>query len=113
MATCLWKHEEVDIPQVISIFDTKEVIKTSTGYWSKSDQYIVPIRELEEMIGWDSYLAGPLMWAMPVTHVIWEEDNKNIVLYQAQEGCIDGDLKEIRKFSSVEEAEEFVKSSGF
>jgi hypothetical protein len=112
MATCLWKHESVEIPKVKDIFDTKpEVIKTSTGYWSKSDQYIVPIRELEDMIDWDSYSCGPLFENLNITHVIWKEDNGDIVLYSSKEGYIDGDLTEITKFSSIEEAENFVKNS--
>lgn len=114
MSTCLWKHESVDIPEVQDIFDTKpEVIKTSIGYWSKSDQYIVPIRELEDMIEWDSYNCGPLFQSLPVTHVIWKEDNGDIILYSSDEGYIDGDLTEIQKFVSIEAAEEFVKNSGY
>jgi hypothetical protein len=53
------------------------------------------------------------MWAIPVTHVIWQEDNGDIVLYSSDEGYIDGDLTEIQKFDSTKAAEEFVKSSDF
>lgn len=113
MATCLWKHESVDIPEIQAIFNSKPIIKTSTGYWSKSDQYIVPIRELEDMIGWDSYNCGPLGQSLPVTHVIWKEDNGDIVLYTSNEGYTDGDLTELQKFASIEEADKFVVNSGF
>lgn len=114
MSTCLWKHESVDIPEVRELFSKlPEVIMTQSGCWSKSDQYIVPIRELEDMIQWDGYNCGPLMWSMPVSHVIWQKNNGDIVLYSSNEGYIDGDLTEIRKFASLEAAEEFVKSSGF
>jgi hypothetical protein len=112
MPTCLWKHESVGIPEVQAIFDIKpEVIKTSTGYWSKSDQYIIPIRELEDMIRWDSYNCGPIMDSILVTHVIW--DNGDIILYSSDEGYVDGNLTELQKFASIEEADKFVAESGF
>lgn len=114
MSTCLWKHESVNIPQVKDIFSKQpEVIMTNSGCWSKSDKYIIPIKELEDIIQWDSYSCGPLFESLPVTHVIWEEDNKDIILYKSDEGYIDGDLTEIQKFASLEAAEEFVKSSDF
>jgi hypothetical protein len=71
------------------MFETKpEVIKTSTGYWSKTDQCMFE--------------------NLTVTHAIWKEDNGNIVLFTFN---IDEDLTEITKFSSIEEAENFVKNS--
>ena len=112
MSTCLWKHQSVDIPEVRELFSKlPEVIMTQSGCWSKSDQYTVPIRKLEDIINWDSYNCGPLGQSLPVTHVIWEEDNEDIVLYSSDEGYIDGDLTELQKFASIEAAEEFVKSS--
>ena len=68
-----------------------EVIKTNSGYWSKSDQCL---------------FENP-----NVTHAIWEEDNGDIVLFTFSEGYIDEDLTEITKFSSIKEAENFVKNS--
>lgn len=78
---------------------------TSKGCWSPTDQYIVPIREQEEIIGWDAYSCGLLFEAL----VTWQEDNGDIVLYNSDEGYIDGDLTEIQKFSSVGEAASYVK----
>lgn len=114
MSTCLWKHESINIPKVRDKFSNlPEVIMTNSGCWSKSDQYVIPIKELEDMIQWDYYSCGPLFESLPVTHVIWQEDNGDIVLYSSDEGYIDGDLTEIQKFDSTEAAEEFVKSSDF
>jgi hypothetical protein len=110
MATCLWKHESVPVKQVREIYQSLPgVIMTSGGCWSSSDKYVVPIRELEDQIGWDAYSCGPLFEWLPVTEVIWQEDNGDIVLYESLEGFTDGDLKELRKFSSIQEAESFVK----
>ena len=110
MATCLFKHTTVDIELVREIYSQKpEVIMTSEGCWSESDRYIVPIRELEEMIGWNAYAFGPLFEALPVSHVIWQEDNGEIILYKSEEGYTDGDLSELRKFSSLQEAAFFVR----
>ena len=61
------------------------------------------------MIGWDAYACGPLFEALPVSHVIWQEDNGDIVLYKSEEGYTDGELLELQKFSSIEEAATFVK----
>ncbi len=110
MPNCLWKHTLVPLNEVRDIYSTKpEVVMTTEGCWSPTDQYIVPIRELEEMIGWDAYACGPLFEALPVSHVIWQEDNGDIVLYSSDEGYTDGDLTEIQKFASVEEVEAYVK----
>lgn len=114
MSTCLWKHESINIPEIRELFSKlPEIIMTNSGCWSKSDQYLIPIKELENLINWDSYSCGPLMYAIPVTHVIWQEDSGDLVLYSSDEGYIDGDLTEIQKFASLEAAEEFVKSSNF
>ncbi len=111
MPTCLWKHELVPLEEVREIYATKpEVIMTSEGCWSVGDRYIVPIRELEDQIGWNAYHFGPLFEALPVSHVIWQEDNGEIILYNSHEGYTDGDLTQIQKFSSIEEAEAYVKA---
>lgn len=112
MPKCLFKHNIVPINEVRAIFAKPNVVMTPTGCWSEGDSYIVPIRELEEMIGWDAYHFGPLFEALPVSHVIWQEDNGDIVLYKSEEGYTDGDLTELRKFSSIEEVATFVKEQG-